>query len=132
MSEGTWEGELDHEFGAREGFEWAAGKLGGGEEPWAYEIGRGADPRLYPVHYSPCDEGCRHGGPMRARGVTTDDDRSPLQRYGRSPVGGLVGDPVASWRSVDVRTLGRPHDLRPGRLAVLCLRCHAATPGTRL
>jgi hypothetical protein len=48
------------------------------------------------VHWSPCDEGCQHGAVVRA-----------------------------SWRQVDVRTLGWLHDLRPEKLAVLCIRCWA-------
>jgi hypothetical protein len=76
------------------------------------------------VHYSPCDEGCRHAGPGRewfevAVGddpwAVTEDVSQVALTYPRE----------ASWRPVDVRVLGWPHDLRPEKLAVLCLRCFA-------
>jgi hypothetical protein len=41
----------------------------------------------------------------------------------------LTPDFEASWRQVDVRTLGWPHDLRENKLAVLCLRCLAEQGG---
>lgn len=98
--------------------------------------------------WSPCDEGCRHGAPIRmgVQGVeATVDTRTGDVIDGPRPVGrqtlveidGTAGEwaaridprygPVeASWRPVDVRILGWPHDLRPEKLAVLCLRCWAS------
>lgn len=73
------------------------------------------------VHYSPCDEGCRHGGPGREQvGPEVKIDLGA----GSHPIEPVVRR-EASWRQVDVRTLGWPHDLRPEKLAVLCLRCYA-------
>ena len=128
MSDGTWEG------------------LPGGDEDemilyvreaWERAV-RGRGPSYveerYPgvVHYSPCDEGCRHGGPGR-----WEFPRVPGEIHqgviGGQMQEGSVGRDVArgvrheaSWRSVDVRTLDWPHDLRPESLAILCLRCWAA------
>jgi hypothetical protein len=120
MSEGTWEGGDERAYqDIVEARHTVAGRyLRRGDEP----------PNLLPVHFSPCDEGCRHGGPGRFDGdpegptvwVPLDDvsgtgDARPMVHYGVE----------ASWRQVDVRTLGWPHDLRPEKLAVLCLRCWA-------
>lgn len=83
----------------------------------------GREPGLPEVHYSRCDEGCRHDGPARMR---KDGGHAwhPLARGERAEIaGGMIQE--ASWRPVDVRTLGWPHDLRPEKLVVLCLRCYA-------
>lgn len=92
----------------------------------------GREPGLPEIHYSLCDGGCRHGGPAQAQiegdhwervGPMTGE-LTDIQLVRRDQL-----DPKAvraSWRHVDVRCLGWPHDLRPERLAVLCLRCWAA------
>lgn len=75
-------------------------------------------------HYSPCDEGCRHGGPGRII-ATAEWNKGRVENVAKLNV--YEGyDKQASWRPVDVRTLGWAHDLRPEKLAVLCLRCWAA------
>lgn len=80
----------------------------------------------FAVHYSPCDEGCRHGGPFRCKREEGEPwtfaphperlaaDRRLIEVFFRVE---------ASWRPVDVRTLDRPCMLEPEFLAVLCLRC---------
>ncbi len=125
MSEGTWEGFGVYDAPYRSMAEVLADvrqSLSQGVEPeW-----HGPGPA--PVHYSPCDEGCRHGGPGH---VLVDD--SPVdqwQEYTNISLPDALRAPgvkriEASWRPVDVRTLGWPHDLRSERLAVLCLRCYA-------
>lgn len=80
--------------------------------------------------YSPCDEGCRHSGPGRW------SPNGPIGGAWRErPYPDMMVDVKAmrptdyleaSWRLVDVRTLGWPHDLSPEKLAVLCLRCWVA------
>lgn len=106
-----------------------------------HDLRAGGEPEPGPafpnVHYSPCDERCRHGGPGRVwvpKGSEVypgQDDRwhyeADQDTAHREDVRENGYDRVeASWRSVDVRTLGWPHDLRPESLAVLCLRCWAA------
>lgn len=118
MSEGTWEDispgrpendKIDHEA-MRKGYAAAAWKiLSVDKQEPTKRIG---DLTLY----SPCDEGCRHGGPGRLDGIPIADMQRARIRA------------EASWRPVDVRTLGWPHDLRPEKLAVLCLRCYAERP----
>lgn len=115
MNEGTWEhGHLwQHAFDGP--LRWLRG-----------EFSDDAEPPGPSVHWSPCDEGCRHGGPMRV-----GDPPSPYDPYadtltaGRAVAAWPRRRAEASWRPVDVRPLGWPHDLRPERLAVLCLRCLA-------
>lgn len=130
MSEGTWEGpaftslaevqrqELDHAWRC----------LLEDIEPTG-TIGR-AD------YFSPCDDRCRHAGPGRWRSTITGqwleraDDSVSVHRVEMML---KEADPVeASWRPVDVRTLGWPHDLRPERLAILCLRCWAARSSSEI
>lgn len=90
------------------------------------------------VHYSPCDEGCTHG-------YVSEENTGLRWVYADPPIG-VAHEPIlaaafeddtlglratirakgaieASWRPVEVRTLGWAHDLRPEKLAVLCLRC---------
>lgn len=113
---------------------------------------RKREPKVGRVHYSPCDEVCQHGAPIR---VAVEGARAALdlqsgeaetpEKAGRKVLVDLMGTtagewarginpdygPVeAVWRAVDVRTLGWPHDLRPEKLAVLCLRCYAARIGS--
>jgi hypothetical protein len=94
--------------------------------------------QLLVVHYSPCDAGCRHGGPMRVYEASVegwiDQPRAdvPVATYSNHE------RVEASWRHVDVRTgvpappdhphpmiFTRPWDLRPKNLALLCKRCYA-------
>lgn len=122
MSDGTWEGE----YGGRqltdaERHAWAERLMLAGEEP-----------KYHGTHFSPCDEGCRHGGPGRfqAFGLWEDTDELDPEEPKRQR--------EASWRQVNVRTgvpappghphpmiFTRPWDLRPENLALLCLRCWA-------
>lgn len=116
MSDGTWEGDKPY-FGEDLTLSAALDLLRAGTDPADFGDGNC-------VHYSPCDKGCRHGGPGRewwevAVGsdpwALTEDVSKTAVSYPRE----------ASWRPVEVRTLGWPMDLRPERLAVLCLRCYA-------
>lgn len=83
-------------------------------------------------HWSPCGTGCEHRGPVRAvdgaAALPLDDEElddlggvAGAVKHGRA-TGQVV---EARWRPVEVRVLGWPHDLRPEKLAVLCLHCHA-------
>jgi hypothetical protein len=90
------------------------------------ELRAGREPFFEPLHYSLCDKGCRHGGPGRAsqsdlRGESAGAWLAKAARYDVTPRPFYE----ASWRPVDIRTLGWPHDLREDKLAVLCLRCLA-------
>src|SRR5262249_25811150 len=84
----------------------------------------GQEPTLLAVPWSPCDARCDHDGPGRNPGEPG--------RLANGP--GLFDLSVikyeAPWRAVDVRPLGWPHDLRPEKLAVLCLRCWAERTST--
>ncbi len=73
-------------------------------------------------HYSPCDSECRHGDTGRyfIDGKWKETTDMPIVIPKNATY-------EADWRSVDVRTLGWPHDLRPHKLAMLCLRCYAET-----
>lgn len=125
MSDGTW--------GAGTGIGGLPWALPVGTEPWAIEhLRRGDEPPVEIVgasvaaHYSPCDAGCHHGGEgryERAKGGpwASIDDVSLVDGAQAVLKLGLQ----ASWRQVDVRCLGWPHDLRPEKLAILCLRCLA-------
>lgn len=129
-SEGTWEGP------AAEDPEACVEQTG--VEHLAIEAGDRDVIAYNAVHFSPCDEGCRHGDPVRqvriGPGFGPPGSIAPLDPL--DPRGQTAGDVVrslgdihrteASWRPVDVRTLGWPHDLRPEKLSVLCLRCWAA------
>jgi hypothetical protein len=113
MSDGTWEGRrppIEAGYDA-EGF--ARNALRRGDEPDFSPLG-------YGVHYSACDEGCGHGGPVLrfnayGRDGAASYDELPPIRDGF----------FASWRQVDVRRLSWPCDLRPEMLAMLCTRCYA-------
>lgn len=116
MSKGTWTGDTATPFEKPIYEEYVRRMLVAGDD--AVDGGN--------VHYSPCDEGCRHGGPGRSRS-------GPHEAWGTYRHASLP-DPLlmaldyveASWRPVDVRCLGEPNDLRPKSLVVLCLRCWAA------
>jgi hypothetical protein len=142
MGDGTWErgAEYWHEALRRD--------LGVGSSRWAFEhLRRGNEPpsrtlqHRVGVHFSPCDEGCRHDGPGRHR--LTDEDyltwkAIPDTAKARTGLGVGNYEVEASWRQVDVRTgvpapanhphpmiYTRPWNLRPENLALLCLRCWA-------
>jgi hypothetical protein len=86
------------------------------------------------THWSPCDDGCRHGTGDGGEAVRWRFEGGEWQTHeglcGADPewladVRRSYDEMQVSWRAVDVRTLGWAHDLRPERLAVLCLRCWA-------
>lgn len=111
MSDGTWDG---HDWFERSDEKMALYA--------ALALADGVEPDLDRVHWSPCDEGCNHGGPGREM-LRDCDWWSPTDDVGPPQPGKVIVE--ASWRSVDVRTLGWPMDLRPEKLSVLCLRCFA-------
>lgn len=132
MSDGTWESDQPY-FGASASLDMAAELLRDGVDPSTWGDGNC-------IHWSPCDEGCRHlanVGDVRTRG----DDHSPGYPHGWAALTRAADADVtlgqmveawpgkefeASWREVGARTLSWPHDLRPEKLAVLCLRCWTA------
>lgn len=78
--------------------------------------------------WSPCDELCEHGGPIRWRGASSTR-RWMTGRDDIAAVMHLAGNPdiavQAAWRILTVHHLnGRKHDLRWWNLAALCQRCH--------
>jgi hypothetical protein len=100
------------------------------------ELRNGREPAFEPVHYSRCDQQCRHDGPVQWQ----SDAGRPRERWrvARSDVDGHLlgvdeialayrynGQVRASWRAVDIRTLFGTDGLHLERLAVLCLRCLA-------
>lgn len=110
-SDGTWEGD---------------GRL----QPTPHALRLGVAP-TNGVHWSPCDTGCQHSGSVRMHNPDQTDAApywsDPLKFETSVAYNAEAGLEVeASWRGVDVRTLGWPHDLRPQMLALLCLRCLAA------
>jgi hypothetical protein len=123
-SEGAWEGRPGTTYD--EAIRKAEARLFAGREPDDWHDGQGPGP----VHYSACDEGCRHGGPGRFKmSEHPDHEWLPADEIVATERGILLvrnGQPVeASWRQVDVRRLAYPNMLRPEDLAVLCLRCWA-------
>lgn len=82
--------------------------------------------------WSPCDEACRHGGPVRIwsgysttadiRDEITSDEISAADRSGASI--------CARWRILTVHHLtGEKADCRWWNLAALCQRCHLTIQG---
>lgn len=128
MSEGTWEGPRGE---APPEYIWRlfTDEVRSGRWPEAEWIER----RIAVVHYSRCDEGCRHGGPGRYKEPPRSGEVRIWKSWQANDLAGpgritdeALGNTVeASWRPVDVRCLSWPHDLRPEQLAVLCLRCYA-------
>ena len=114
MSEGTWE---DPPLAVDLGYVETRARA-----ERAILAGRSIAPQVHSQHYSPCDEGCWHpASPGRFRNVAGEWVYDGMMQ-------GLAAPSCreASWRPVDVRRLGWPCDLRPERLAILCLRCWAA------
>lgn len=121
MSKGTWEGESIS-------IRWALEHLRAQREPpTKREYGIPCPPG---VHYSPCDGRCDHGGLVRVH----NPDQLPDAPYWSDALefetavrhnveAGMEVE--ASWRQVDIRRMGWPHDLRPEKLAILCTRCYA-------
>lgn len=115
MSDGTWEGDWGDEITLKSLLSLPFD--GGGFHGTAERKGR--------IHFSRCDERCEHGAPARfGRG---DSEWESVLDQNTSPAILTAAKWMveASWRAVDVRTLGWQHDLRPEKLAVLCLRCWA-------
>ncbi len=121
MSDGTWEGGND-ESRAGPTMQTLAGEVQAGYWPpdeWAGWERLG-------THFSRCDEGCRHGGPVRRGGYDIGPNAPidlPAVVAQETARGAYV---EASWRIVDVQFKnGWPHDLRLGNLVLLCTRCAA-------
>jgi hypothetical protein len=81
------------------------------------------------AEWSPCDEQCRHGGPIRARPlqgrwiVYEDDDAGPLLAMGSV-------EKQARWRILTVHHLdGVKANCRWWNLVALCQRCHLQIQG---
>lgn len=123
MSAGTWEDRGHHRHDLVAGL--ALQLLRDGREPASLW-----EPISYPhaVHWSACDEHCTHSGHGRWADFEGEigDAFAPFANAGDAAGSGWE----ASWRQVDVRTLGWPHDLRPEKLAVLCMRCWAKRSAT--
>jgi hypothetical protein len=130
MRAGTWEGgTFDPQNPRIDGpgtLAWAFEHLLHCGEPPAALSGELASGATFDIHYSPCDEGCdghRLDGPGRWReGAWAQNHAVPPSLRTMVAFSGII---EAAWRPVEVRTLGWPHDLRPEKLAVLCLRCFA-------
>lgn len=78
------------------------------------------------VNWSPCDERCRHAGPIRYGDNPPFDDGSAHEFVTRCARDGLPNGTVqAAWRILTVHHLNqRKHDLRWFNLAALCQRDH--------
>lgn len=141
MSDGTYRrgGQWSTPVGTEQ---WALAHLRRGDEPPLEIAGLPVD-----VHFSACDEACRHPGPFRWRtgenGTGWFDDLSTSETAGWPPGSAVrtllqsvapyeLGRVEASWRRVDVRCLGWPHDLRPHKIAVLCSHCWGARLSTKI
>lgn len=82
--------------------------------------------------WSPCDAGCDHDGPIRAKSLNgwveyeSTEDAGPLMVLGSVPV-------EARWRILTVHHLRAGHDakrdLRWWNLTALCQRCHLTIQG---
>lgn len=89
--------------------------------------------------WSPCDDQCRHGGPIRYRDGAHDDWRERAviptaaaeARLDELPHGtGVRWDVEAAWRILTVHHLnGVKHDCRWWNLVALCQRCHLTIQG---
>lgn len=86
--------------------------------------------RARPVHWSPCDARCTHGGPVRWRSV----DRDVAWRRDRGPaVREMIErgwEVQAAYRILTVHHLNEDKgDCRWWNLAALCQRCHLTIQG---
>jgi hypothetical protein len=72
------------------------------------------------IHYSACDPECRAHPPDELRWATPGQTE-----WRQGPAAPGAARIQAAWRHVDVTFRSWPHDLRPGMLSVLCLRCRA-------
>ncbi len=132
LEDGWWEPTGDGEWDRRTWNQFALDSLSAGREPSADEFfAREHKARIaawqFSVHYSPCGEGCRHPhapGRVRLPGQGWWNPVAELHHVGALREAGAEIE--ASWRHVDVRLLGWPHDLRRSKLALLCTRCLAA------
>jgi hypothetical protein len=76
--------------------------------------------------WSPCDERCRHGGPVRYQQAFA---LGAWEHY-HGPDETIATYVEASWRILTVHHLnGVKHDLRWWNLAALCQRCHLSIQG---
>lgn len=96
------------------------------------ELQAGREPTRRVVHLSRCDVACVHQGPAQHRtcsSVSAPPAPRPLTFSVERPTAGAWAQHAtvdAVWRPVAVWPLGPPNDVRPGKVAVLCLRCVAA------
>lgn len=123
LSDGVWEGQLSPNWTYEQELSEALRSLKRGVEPF-----RGAPFGQMPVYYSDCDDRCKHRGPLRWLCAPPESIQGWVNGDVGRDVGQMIvgGDPLrysASWRWVDVHLRGHPCDLRPEKIAVLCLRC---------
>lgn len=110
MSDGTWDGPAVEVMGDGLGQVSAERMV----EDWIEQQHDPKRVRYNADFWSACDEGCKHGIDAGAR-----IKPRPVELGGPRPGS-------ASWRQVDVRTLGWAFDLSRSNLAILCLRCWMA------
>lgn len=98
------------------------------QDPDIREVAR--QMKIRPPLWSPCDERCTHGGPVRqvwpngAKASRPDGSTDPYGSAGEMVREGYNGI-EAAWRILTVHHLNeRKHDLRWWNLASLCQRCH--------
>lgn len=83
--------------------------------------------------WTPCDEQCEHGGPLRARRESPDWTPYEHESPGAAMAGRLVAGGMevhAAWRILTVHHLdGNKANCRWWNLAALCQRCHLQIQG---
>jgi hypothetical protein len=80
--------------------------------------------------WSPCDESCRHAGPLRYGPLGLEFDAAPKPTAGLLSTFSLSKPVEARWRILTVHHLnGRKADLRWWNLCPLDRRCHLAIQG---
>lgn len=83
-----------------------------------------------PYHWSPCDERCRHRGPMRVWTTEGWEEVNPTEEACGSMVHAVDGNAEAEWRILTVHHLdGDKANLKWWNLAALCQRCHLTIQG---